>query len=98
MPLVIYPANNDNLHDTSLPAEGPFPVPILLLLQRTKSLELSKNILDHSLPRYLLESQVLLGLGRINGISPLIDWCLLVLGNLWDGSVKIGSGLSGILC
>jgi hypothetical protein len=97
MTLVIYPAN-DNLHDLSLRTEGTFTVPIHLLLQRTKSLELSKNILDHSLPRYLLESQVLLSFGSIDSISSLIDWSLLVLGNLWDGSVKIGSGFSGILC
>jgi hypothetical protein len=80
------------------PAEGPFTVPILLLLQRTKSLELSKNILDHSLPRDLLESQVLLSLGSVDSISPLIDRSLLILGNFGDGSVKIWSGLSGILC
>jgi hypothetical protein len=97
MTLVIYPAN-DNLHDLSLRTEGTFTVPIHSLLQRTKSLELSKNILDHSLPRYLLESQVLLSFGSIDSISSLIDWSLLVLGNLWDGSVKIGSGFSGILC
>lgn len=78
---------NDNLHDGSLPAEGPFTVPILLLLQRTKSLELSKNILDHCLPRYLLESQVLLGLTSIDSISSLIDRSLLILGNFGDGSV-----------
>ena len=86
MSLVIHPANDD-LHDTSLPAEGPFPVPILLLLQCTKSLELSKNILDHSLPRYLLESQVLLSLTSVDSISPLIDRCLLVLRDMGDGSV-----------
>ena len=97
MSLVVFPAN-DNLHDGSLPAEGHFTVPIPLLLQRAKSLELSKNILYHSLPRYLLESQILLSLGSINGISPLIDGSLLVLGNMGDGIIKIRSGLSGILC
>ena len=70
-----------------IPAEGPFTVPIHLLLQRTKSLELSKDILDHRLPRYLLESQILLSLTRIDSISPLIDRCLLILGNFGDGSV-----------
>jgi hypothetical protein len=86
MPLVLYPAD-DNLHDSPLPAEGPFTLPILLLLQRTKSLELGKNILDHSLPRDLLESQVLLRFTRIDSISSLINWCLLILSNFWDGSV-----------
>jgi hypothetical protein len=79
-------------------AEGPFTVPIHLLLQRTKSLELSKNILDHSLPRDLLESQILLSLTSIDSISSLIDRSLLVLSDLGDGSVQIRSGLSGILC
>jgi len=97
MSIAVYPANN-NLHDSASPAEGPFTVPIHLLLQRTKSLELSKNILDHSLPRDLLESQVLLGLTRIDSISSLIDWCLLVLSDFGDRSIKIGSGLSRILC
>jgi hypothetical protein len=69
------------------PAEGPFTLSILLLLQRTQSLELSKNILDHCLPRYLLESQVLLRFTRIDSISPLIDRCLLVLSDFGDGSV-----------
>jgi hypothetical protein len=87
MSLVVFPAN-DNLHDDLYsPAEGTSTPSCLLLLQRTQSLELSKNILDHSLPRYLLESQVLLSLTSVDSISPLIDRCLLVLRDMGDGSV-----------
>jgi hypothetical protein len=74
---------------------------------------LSKNILDHLLSRDSYQSQlhcrtllggvltlvakILLSLAGIDSISALVDRSLLVLGDIGDGSIKVGSVLSSFL-